>query len=166
MNHIKSVYRIFQFKIRPEMGRPLKLFTLWLWGGFVYYCIELAWRHESHPSMFIVGGLCFVLIGGINNYLPWHMGLIWQSLLGASAVTVVEFISGLIINVWLRLDVWDYSSLPFNILGQVCLAYFFAWIPLSVFGIVLDDYLRWRLFDDEKPRYSFRSMRIRELPSK
>ena len=136
------------------MGKALKLVTLWLWGGFIYYCIELAWRGFSHPSMFIVGGVCFVLIGGVNNYLPWRMGLVWQALIGAAAVTAVEFVGGLIINRWLGLGVWDYSGVPGNILGQVCLPYFFAWIVLSVVGIFLDDYLRWKLYGEERPHYS------------
>ncbi len=42
------------------MSRFLRLMTLWLWGGFIYYLIEVAWRGGSHPSMFILGGLFFV----------------------------------------------------------------------------------------------------------
>ena len=135
-------------------GRVIRTGTLWLWGGFVYYLIELAWRGFSHPSMFIAGGLCFVLIGGVNNYLPWRMGLVWQALLGAAAVTAVELVSGLVINIWLGLGVWDYSGAPLNLLGQICLPYSLAWIALSAAGIFLDDFLRWKLFGEERPRYS------------
>ena len=137
-----------------NIGIFAKIMTLWLWGGFLYYVIEMWWRHEfSHPSMFIVGGLCFLLLGGINNYLPWRMGIIWQILIGAGTVTVIEFLSGLIINVWLQLNVWDYSDMPFNLLGQICLQYSFAWIILSAIGIFLDDYLRWKLYGEIKPHY-------------
>ena len=127
--------------------------TLGLWGGFVYYVIELLWRGYSHPSMFIVGGICFLLIGHANRFLPWNMGIIWQSLIGAALITVVELVSGIIINIWLGLNVWDYSHMPLNILGQVCLLYIALWIPLSGFGIYLDDYLRWKLYGEERPRY-------------
>jgi uncharacterized membrane protein len=104
--------------------------------------------------MFIVGGICFLLLGAINNYLPWKMGLALQALIGASGVTAVELISGLIINRWLQLGVWDYSEMPLNLLGQICLPYVAAWIVLSVVGILLDDYLRWKLYGEEQPHYT------------
>ncbi|MDR1703248.1 MAG: putative ABC transporter permease [Clostridiales bacterium] len=136
------------------MSKFLKINTLWLWGGFIYYLIEVLWRGSSHPSMFIVGGLCFLLIGGINNFLPWEMGIARQSVIGGIVVTVVEFIGGLIINKWLGLNVWDYSDLPLNLLGQVSLPFTFAWMALAVVGILLDDYLRWKLYGEKKPWYT------------
>ena len=104
--------------------------------------------------MFIVGGLCFVLIGGINNWLPWDLGFVWQCLIGAAAVTVVELGAGLVVNVWLGWAVWDYSNMPLNLWGQICPQYFFAWVGLSAVAIPIDDLLRWRLFGEEKPHYT------------
>ena len=132
----------------------VKLFSLLLWGGFIYYIIELMWRGHSHPSMFLVGGLCFVLIGGINNYLPWSLGIVQQSLIGAVIITAVELIAGLIVNVWLGLGVWDYSNLPLNFMGQISLLFFVLWIPLATVAIFIDDWLRYKLFDEEKPHYT------------
>lgn len=71
-------------------------------------------------------------------------------------VTVVEFIAGLIVNIWLGLNVWDYSNLPLNILGQVCVSFMFLWFLLSLPAIILDDYLRYKLFNEEKPHYKWR----------
>lgn len=68
-------------------------------------------------------------------------------------VTCLEFITGVIVNIWLKLGVWDYSGLPLNILGQVCLPFYFAWVGLSVVAIVFDDYLRYWFFGEEKPHY-------------
>lgn len=132
----------------------LKLVALSLVGSIIYVCIEMLWRGYSHPSMFILGGICFVAIGLINELFPWDMGLLWQSLIGAVIVTALEFITGLIVNVWLGLGVWDYSGLPFNIMGQICLPFFFAWMALAMVAIVLDDYLRYWLFGEEKPHYT------------
>ena len=42
-------------------------------GGCLYVVLELAWRGYSHWTMFILGGLCFVLIGAINEVIPWEM---------------------------------------------------------------------------------------------
>ena len=136
------------------MSKFLRLMTLWLWGGFVFYCIELLWRGYSYPSMFVVGGVCFLIIGGINNYLPWSIGLVWQSLIGGAAVTVIELASGIVLNIWLGLGIWDYSHLPFNILGQICLLYSLIWVVLSTVGIFLDDYLRWKLYGEQRPKYT------------
>jgi uncharacterized membrane protein len=141
------------------MSKFLRTAALWLFGGFIYYLIEVAWRGYSHPTMYRVGGLCFVLLGGINNWLPWELGLVWQCLIGSAVVTAAEFVSGLIINRGLGLNVWDYSDMPANLLGQVCLLYTILWIPLSLVGILLDDYLRWKLYGEEKPRYTVWGMR-------
>lgn len=132
----------------------LKLLVLFLIGGGLYCAIEILWRGHSHISMFILGGICFVLIGFINEFLPWNMGIVWQSLIGGILVTGAEFLTGLLVNVWLGLNVWDYSDLPFNVMGQVSLLYFFLWIPLSCVAIVLDDTLRHWLFHEEEPHYT------------
>ena len=129
--------------------------VLALIGGSIYVFIELVWRGYSHISMFILGGVCFVIIGLINELFPWDLGLLWQSIIGAFVVTICEFVTGLIVNVWLRLGVWDYSGLPFNIMGQICLPFFFAWIALSIVAIILDDYIRYWFFGEEKPHYKF-----------
>lgn len=137
-----------------------KIKLVWKWvvllliGGTTYFLIEVGWRGHSHISMFVLGGICFLLIGWINELLPWEMGIVWQSLIGAGIVTVLEFITGLIVNVWLGLGVWDYSNLPLNIMGQICVPFMLAWIPLSCIAIILDDHLRYWLFDEEKPHYT------------
>ena len=131
----------------------LKMIVLLLIGGTVYFCIEVLWRGYSHWTMALVGGLCFIAIGAINEYIPWEMGFVQQCFIGACNVTSIEFVAGLILNVWLGLGIWDYSNLPFNIMGQVCLSFFFAWVALSAVAIVVDDYLRYWLFNEEKPHY-------------
>lgn len=131
----------------------LKLLVLAVIGGAIYVGIEMLWRGHSHPSMFILGGLCFVSIGLINELFPWELGIVWQALIGGTLVTCLEFITGVIVNIWLKLGVWDYSGLPLNILGQACLPFYFAWVGLSVVAIVFDDYLRYWFFGEEKPHY-------------
>lgn len=131
----------------------LKEIILAIIGGLIYILIELIWRGQTHISMFILGGICFVAIGLINELFSWELGLVWQSVIGAVIVTVLEFITGLVVNIWLGLGVWDYSNMPFNLLGQICLPFAFAWVALSAIAIVLDDYLRYWIFGEEKPRY-------------
>ena len=136
-----------------QLKQILKLCILALISGITYVLIELAWRGYSHISMFILGALCFVLLGGINEFLSWELGFVWQMLIGAGIVTILELIVGIVVNVWLGLEVWDYSNLPFNFMGQICLPFSFAWTLLSGVAIVVDDYLRYWLFGEEKPHY-------------
>ena len=53
-------------------------------------------------------------------------------------------------------DGWDYSDMPFNILGQVCLPFSALWVLLSALAIILDDYLRYWLYHEEQPHYRWR----------
>lgn len=134
-------------------NKSLKYTLLYLIGGFAYGAIENLTRGYSHISMFIAGGICFILIGELNERVSWDFSLVGQMAISAVIITLVEFITGLIVNVWLKLDVWDYSDLPYNIMGQVCLLFTNIWFFVSLFAIFLDDYLRYYLLGEEKPRY-------------
>jgi uncharacterized membrane protein len=103
--------------------------------------------------MFLLGGLCFVLIGEINEVIPWEMSIIKQGIIGSIIVTILEFISGYILNIILKLGIWDYSNVPLNFMGQICLPFSCAWFFLSLIAIILDDYLRWKWFNGKKPHY-------------
>lgn len=131
-----------------------KEFILFIIGGLLYILIELGYRGHSHWTMFVLGGLCFVLIGGINNYISWDMPVYEQMMIGSVIITVLEFICGCIVNLWFGWDVWDYSNMPYNVLGQICLPFSILWFFISLVAIVADDYIRYWLFDEEKPRYN------------
>lgn len=74
-------------KIVKKYKELLKCALLFLIGGALYYCIEILWRGHSHWTMAVVGGICFVVIGGLNNYIPWEMPMWEQGLVGALFVT-------------------------------------------------------------------------------
>ena len=122
-------------------------------GALLYMGVEILYRGYTHWTMGVVGGMCFLLIGLINEYLSWETPLWLQSVIGSAIVTSLEFISGVVLNIWLGLGIWDYSRMPFNFMGQICLTFSIAWVGLSVVAIVLDDYLRYWLFGEEKPYY-------------
>ena len=130
-----------------------KHITLFDTGGLIYILIEMFWRGWSHWTMFVLGGLCFVALGLINEVIPWKMPLWKQVLIGAGIITGLEFLTGCIVNIWLGWDVWDYSNMPGNVLGQICPQYMLLWLPVSMVGIVLDDWLRYLWFDEERPHY-------------
>lgn len=135
------------------MDKLLKHLILFALGGIFYVLIELLWRGYSHWSMFVLGGVCFVLLGLINEFFSYDIPLVLQMLIGAFVITSLEFLVGYIVNIKLQLNVWDYSYLPFNIKGQVCLQYTIFWFFISCACIVVDDWLRYLLFDEEKPHY-------------
>lgn len=136
------------------MNKLLKYYTLGTLGGTVYVFIELMWRGYSHWSMFLLGGICFTALGLINEIIPWEMPLTAQMFIGCVIITALEFITGCIVNLWLGWDVWDYSDLPYNLLGQISVVSSVGWYFLSAVGIVLDDWLRYIFFGEEKPRYT------------
>ena len=123
-------------------------------GGLLYILIELIWRGYSHWTMFALGGICFVFLGLINEILPWQMPLWMQVVIGAIGITILEFLTGCVVNRWLGWGVWDYSNLPGNILGQICPQYMILWLPVSLAGIILDDWIRYRCYGEERPRYN------------
>ncbi len=126
------------------------LFTV---GGIIYILLEIISRGYSHWTMFLLGGICFLCLGYINRFLPWKTPLTLQMLIGMGIITALEFITGIIVNICLGWHVWDYSNIPYNLLGQISLQSSIGWYFLSVIGIVLDDYLRYWLFCEEKPHY-------------
>ena len=136
------------------MNKLLKYYTLGTLGGTVYVFIELMWRGYSHWSMFLLGSVCFIALGLINEILPWQMPLTAQMFIGCAIITALEFITGCIVNLWLGWDVWDYSELPCNLLGQISLKSSVGWYFLSAIGIIFDDWLRYIFFGEEKPRYT------------
>ena len=131
----------------------LKYFILGWFGGSTYCSLEVIFRGRSHWSMVALAFILFLLIGELNEILPWEMSLAKQGIIGACMVTVLEFITGCIINIWLGWNVWDYSNMPLNILGQVCLPFSLLWILLSIVCIIVDDYLRYLMFNEQMPHY-------------
>ena len=109
--------------------------------GLTYGLIEILWRGYTHPSMVIVGGICGLLIGLLNEKNK-KKNLLLQMVEGMVIVTVLEFVSGIVLNLCLGLNVWDYSNMRFNLLGQVCPQFCIAWFFLSYFVIRIDDLLR------------------------
>ena len=122
-------------------------------GGSIYYGIEIAFRGHSHITMFLVGGICFIFIGLINEVIDWNMAFFLQMILGDIIVLIVEFVSGVYLNIYLQLGIWDYSNMPFNLMGQICLPFALLWLPIIAIAIVLDDWVKYLLFHGNKPSY-------------
>ena len=137
-------------KMIQHLAKAMVLFCV---GAFIYAGLEILWRGYTHWTMAVLGGLLFLVIGSINSLLEWETPLWKQVLIGTVIITSAEFIAGLILNIWLGLGIWDYSQVPFNLLGQICPQFSLLWAFLSLVGIILDDYIRYWLWDEQKPKY-------------
>ncbi|NLY45287.1 MAG: hypothetical protein GX053_04770 [Tissierella sp.] len=121
-----------------------------------YFFIEIMWRGYSHIGMFVLGGLCFILIGLISEYYFKPKGsLIILLIISSLVITFMELIFGLILNLVFKLEIWDYSTLKYNFIGQICLRYSIYWFFLSLPAILFYDYIRYWLFGENKPKYKF-----------
>lgn len=136
------------------MMKQLNKYAFLMWfGGSFYVTLETFWRGYSHWTMFVLAGVVFIAIGLLNEIWSWETSLYLQVAAGTVIATIGEFITGCIVNLWLGWNVWDYSELPFNILGQITPQFILLWIPISLLAIVLDDIIRWRFFNENRPRY-------------
>ena len=99
-------------------------------GAFGYGLIEILWRGHTHWSMLTAGGLSFLGLSRIERTMR-KASLIKKAFLGCALITGIEYIFGIIFNVVLKKNVWNYSRMPMNIGGQVCALYSFFWFILS-----------------------------------
>lgn len=106
----------------------LSLFTL---GGCAYGAIELLWRHRTHWTMLITGGACFVALFKLYKKHP-NLPTLEKCVLGSGVITVIELAVGCVVNLWLKMNVWDYSTVPFNFMGQICVLYSMLWGILCI----------------------------------
>lgn len=127
---------------------------LWAVGGALYYSLEVLFRGFSHWSMFVLGGICFVFFYIQGHFLGWDEPLWKQTIRNILFITSLEFITGIIVNKWLGLGVWDYSELPMHVFGQICVPFMVIFSGLSVLGIFASSYLVYFLYGEPKPHYS------------
>ena len=112
----------------------LRSVILFYIGGTAYMILEFLWRGRSHGSMFLLGGLCFLLVGGGGNKFR-RLPLPLRLLLGSGIITALELATGLVCN--RNHQVWDYRNQPFQYRGQICLYYSLLWLPVSLLAMGL-----------------------------
>lgn len=118
------------------MKRFWKNSVLFYVGGTAYMLLEFCWRGRSAGSMFLLGGACFLLVGG--KVAAWtRLPLALRLVSGAAVITALELLTGLLVN--RNHQVWDYRSMPFQFMGQICLSYTLLWIPVSLAAMYLHE---------------------------
>ena len=122
------------------MAKTREYAFVYLFGGIMYGLMEVIWRGHTHWTMTLTGGTALLILYIINIKMS-NCNIFLKCLIGASAITLLEFTVGVIINIILKWNVWDYSNRPLNfprittmhIRGKFCVVklikkYFVKWI--------------------------------------
>lgn len=118
--------------------------VMFAFGGTAYALIEILWRGYTHWSMLLLGGLCFVLIEKLQKRFARQP--VWKTaVLCALLITTLEFFTGCVVNLLLGWQIWDYSTMPLNLLGQVSFTFLGMWYLLSIPAIHVARVLTFRL---------------------
>ena len=127
---------------------------LWGIGGWIYYSLEIIFRGFSHWSMFLLGGICMMFFTYQGELVHWQDDFLRQVLRCSIFVTAMEFITGIIVNKWFALHVWDYSCMPFQLFGQICLPFMILFACLCAVGIYLSANILHLLYGEDKPQFA------------
>lgn len=140
-------------------GKAMLSMLLWIWGGTVYFLLEVAYKTATgHPeriswTMLVLAVILCVPVERAGSELPWECPLWLQAFICAILMTITEFVAGCVLNLWLGLDVWDYSHLPGNLFGQICPQFSALWWALCFMFIPVFDWLRYAVQGGERPHY-------------
>ena len=130
---IKSIYYVILFGI----------------GFFGYGLLEVIWRGRTHPSMSLAGGIAFCVFSIIAEKLK-PLNFVYRCIAGGIFITFLELIFGIIFNIWLKTDDWDYSMFRFNYLGQICITYSVLWCLISAPVIIALGLIKDKIYTDYK----------------
>ena len=120
--------------------RVKRYFKLFAFGAIGYSAIEIIWRGYTHWAMALAGGICFILFSlvaeGFSEY-----PLLLQAMICAVGVTLIELVFGLLFNRILGMQIWDYTNMPLNLLGQICPLFSLFWVALAAIFLPFADAL-------------------------
>ena len=104
----------------PEYSRSAACF---------YPSLEIFWRERTHWSMALLGGTCLFGLYRIHLRLARAPRLV-KCALGGMLITAAELAAGFTFN--RKRTIWDYSRVPLNYKGQICLPFSVLWSLLCL----------------------------------
>ncbi len=110
--------------------------VLFITGGVGYGALELLCRRRTHWSMVCAGGLSFCWFARVAQMCRLRSRLT-QAIVCSAGVTAIEFVFGVIFNLILKKNVWDYRHNRFHILGQICPLFSALWGVLGLLCLPL-----------------------------
>lgn len=105
--------------------------TCFVLGGIGYGALELMTRGRTHWSMLLTGGACMTGVYALNKKRR-HKPVLSTCALCAGLITTAEYAVGCYVNIKKQWHVWDYSRMPLNVRGQICLPYTCLWFLLCL----------------------------------
>ncbi len=126
-------------------------------GSMIGWCTEVLFRRLFTAKKWInpgfltgpylplygfgVAGLFGISLIPVNTGYAWLDAIIIILIMGV-AMTVIEYIAGLIFIKGMKIKLWDYSNRWGNIQGIICPLFSFFWLVVSAFFyFVIDPYL-------------------------
>lgn len=111
-----------------------ELAFMFLLGSLIYSLLEICFRGYTHWTMTILGGISAAALYIISSGTA---SVFIQAMYGAAVITAMELMTGVAVNIVFGMNVWDYSGVPMNLLGQICLPFTALWYLISLPGILL-----------------------------
>lgn len=102
---------------------------MFLVGSLIYSLLEIVFRGFTHWTMTLLGGISGAMLYAVaaDRRCP----LLLQGIAGALLITAAEMVTGVFANLIFRWNVWDYTNMPLNLYGQICLPFTLLWLLLS-----------------------------------
>ena len=117
--------------------RKIKRYSIFfIIGAIGYVGIEIIWRGYTHWTMALAGGICFIIFSIVAEGFS-ESNIFTRAILCAIGITLVELVFGLVLNRLLGMGIWDYSDMPFNLLGQICPLFSLFWVGLALLFLPL-----------------------------
>jgi len=123
--------------------------TQWLFFFYVYcflgWCFESAYVSLKNrrpinrgfmrgPFLPIYGSGAIMMLVVSNPFqtlnVPWNY--VWTYIGGCIGATILEYITGVLMESLFKVRYWDYSNQKFNFQGQICLTSTLAWGGLTL----------------------------------
>ncbi|MDY3031132.1 MAG: hypothetical protein SOS24_05165 [Clostridia bacterium] len=103
--------------------------------GFMGWCLEVAFFGVTEGKFvnrgFLNGPICPIYGFGamivIMLLLPLKKNIALLYICSVLITSLLEFVTGLVLEKLYHVRWWDYSDRPFNIMGHVCLSFSLAW---------------------------------------
>lgn len=113
------------------MNERILEIIVFILGGYAYAMLEILFRGHTHWTMVLTGGACILTIFMLTDWIL-DVPLIIGAMACSIIITFYEFCVGIIVNLKLGWQVWDYSSMPGNVLGQICPTFTTIWFLLCL----------------------------------
>lgn len=88
-----------------------------------------------------------------GEVMHWSEPMWIQIIRAVLFLTSLEFMTGIICNKWLKIEIWDYRDQPFQLCGQICLPFMVMFSGLLCLAIVLGGVVLWGVYGEEKPEF-------------